>query len=131
MLFRSPSRTFVGTASAVVTRGARPVFADINLLTQNTTTEHIKNALTPNTKAVIVVHVGGTPCDMDPIIELAEKNKIHLIEDCAQAHGATYNQKQVGSFGVISTFSFCQDKIISTGGEGGMVLMDDEMMTEN
>lgn len=123
-----PSRTFVGTASAVVTRGARPVFTDINFLTQNTTAEYIKNALTPNTKAVILVHVGGTPCDMNRIMELAEKNKIHVIEDCAQAHGATYNQKQVGSFGVISTFSFCQDKIISTGGEGGMVLMDDDRL---
>lgn len=120
-----PSRTFVATASAVITRGAKPIFVDIDQLTQNVTANHIKAAFTKNTKAIIVVHVGGMPCDMDPILSFSREKNIPIIEDCAQAHGATYKGQQVGSFGAIGTYSFCQDKIISTGGEGGMVVMDD------
>ena len=117
-----PSRTFVATASAVVVQGGTPVFADIDPHSQNITAETIQKAVTAKTKAIIVVHVGGWPCAMQPIMDLAGKLGLYVIEDCAQAHGAEYKGKPVGSFGHINAFSFCQDKIISTGGEGGIVV---------
>ena len=116
-----PSRTFVATASAVVVQGGTPIFADIDHRSQNITAETIQKAVTAKTKAIIVVHVGGWPCAMDKIMDLAEKWGLFVIEDCAQAHGAEYRGKPVGSFGHINTFSFCQDKIITTGGEGGLL----------
>jgi dTDP-4-amino-4,6-dideoxygalactose transaminase len=119
-------RTFIASASAIVMVGAKPVFADIDPDSQNITAETIAEVLSPKTKAIIVVHLAGWPCDMDTIIELARKHNIRTIEDCAQAHGATYKGRKVGSLGDVATFSFCQDKIMSTGGEGGMVTTDSE-----
>jgi dTDP-4-amino-4,6-dideoxygalactose transaminase len=118
-------RTFIASASTVVTAGAIPVFADIDRETQNITAETITAVLTPRTKAVIPVHLGGMPCDMDPIMALAAENGLLVIEDCAQAHGATYKGRSVGTIGHIGAWSFCQDKIMTTGGEGGMVTTND------
>lgn len=120
-----PSHTFIATASVVVLCGATPVIADIDLQSNNLTVETIQAVLSPRTKAIIVVHLGGWPCDMDDIMAFARKHNLKVIEDCAQAHGARYKGKAVGSFGDISSFSFCQDKIITTGGEGGMVVTND------
>jgi len=120
------SRSFVASASCVLLCGARPVFADVDEDSQNLTAETIEAALTPRTKAVVVVHLAGWPCDMDAIMDLAKKRGLKVLEDCAQAHGAKYRGRLVGSFGDVAVFSFCQDKIMSAGGEGGMVLCDDE-----
>jgi dTDP-4-amino-4,6-dideoxygalactose transaminase len=120
------SRTFIASASCVVMRGARPVCVDVDRDTQNITAETIRKAITPRSKAIIAVHLAGWPCDMDPILQLAEDHGLSVIEDCAQAHGATYKGKQVGSLGHIAAFSFCQDKILTTGGEGGMLTTNDE-----
>jgi len=122
-----PSRTFIATASSVVMRGAKPVVVDIDPETQNIDPECIEAAITAKTRAIIVVHLGGWPCEMDAIVEIARRHNLRLIEDCAQAHGATYKGKPVGCFGDAAAFSFCQDKIITTGGEGGMLLLKDEM----
>jgi dTDP-4-amino-4,6-dideoxygalactose transaminase len=119
-----PPRTFIATASAAAMLGARPVFADIDPVSGNVTAETIAAVITPKTRAIIVVHAAGWPCDMDPIIELAREHGLRVIEDCAQAHGAKYKGRHVGTIGDVGAFSFCQDKIISTGGEGGMVVTD-------
>lgn len=119
------SRTFLASASCIVTAGAQPVFADVDLNSQCITAESISAVLTPNTKAIIVVHLAGMPAEMDPIMELAQKHNLYVIEDCAQAHGASYKGKRVGSIGHIAAWSFCQDKIMTTGGEGGMVTTND------
>lgn len=119
-------RTFLASASTVVTAGANPIFADVDLNSQNITAESIEKVLTPNTKAVIVVHLAGMPADMDPIMELANKRGFAVIEDCAQAHGAKYKGRSVGSIGHVGAWSFCQDKIMTTGGEGGMVTTNDK-----
>ncbi len=119
------SRTFIASASCAVLRGATPVLADVDPVSQNITADSIRAVLTPRAKAIIAVHLGGWPCDMDPILELARAHRLLVIEDCAQAHGATYKGRPVGSLGAAAAFSFCQDKIISTGGEGGMLLLDD------
>ncbi len=116
-----PSRTFIASASCAVMRGAVPVVADVDPVSQNLTAETVAAVLTPRTKAVVAVHLGGWPCDMDSIMELAREKGLFVIEDCAQAHGATYKGRPVGSFGDAAAFSFCQDKIMTTGGEGGMV----------
>lgn len=121
-------KTFLATASSIVMRGAKPVFADVDLVSQNITAESIEKVLTPNTKAIICVHLAGWPCEMDKIMKLAEKRGLYVIEDCAQAHGAEYKGKKVGSWGHINAFSFCQDKIMTTGGEGGMVTTNDELL---
>ncbi|MEW6614777.1 MAG: DegT/DnrJ/EryC1/StrS aminotransferase family protein [Thermodesulfobacteriota bacterium] len=119
-------RTFIASASCIVIRGARPVFADVDLNSGNINAETINAVLTPKTKAIICVHLAGWPCDMGPIMDLAKKKGLFVIEDCAQAHGAKYRGRPVGSFGHIACFSFCQDKILTTGGEGGMLLTNDE-----
>ena len=121
-------RTFLASASAVVTAGANPVFADVDLNSQNITADSIKAVLTPNTKAVIVVHLAGMPADMDPIMRLSAEHGFSVIEDCAQAHGARYKGRSVGSIGHVGAWSFCQDKIMTTGGEGGMVTTNDERL---
>ena len=115
------SRTFIASASAIVMRGATPVMADVDPVSQNITAETIAAAMTPKTRAIIAVHLAGWPCDMDPINKLAREHGLAVIEDCAQAHGATYKGRPVGSLGDVAAFSFCQDKIITTGGEGGML----------
>lgn len=122
------AKTFVASASCVVMRGARPIIADVGLDSQNITPETIEAAMTPNTKAIIAVHMAGWPCDMDAIMALAEKHNLYVIEDCAQAHGALYKGKPVGSLGHVAAFSFCQDKIMTTGGEGGMLTTNDEAL---
>ncbi|GAA4333676.1 DegT/DnrJ/EryC1/StrS aminotransferase family protein [Pigmentiphaga soli] len=114
-------RTFLASASSIVTAGARPIFADVDLNSQNITADTIRPVLTPNTRAIICVHLAGWPCDMDPIMALAKERDLFVIEDCAQAHGAKYKGRPVGSIGHIGAWSFCQDKIMTTGGEGGMV----------
>jgi dTDP-4-amino-4,6-dideoxygalactose transaminase len=114
-------RTFLASASSIVTAGATPVFADVDLNSQAITVATIKAVLTPKTKAVIVVHLAGMPAEMDAIMALSEKRGFYVIEDCAQAHGAQYKGRSVGSIGHIGAWSFCQDKIMTTGGEGGMV----------
>jgi dTDP-4-amino-4,6-dideoxygalactose transaminase len=119
-------RTFLASVSTVVTAGATPVFADVDLNSQNITAESIMSVLTPRTKAVIVVHLAGMPADMDPIMALAKQYNFAVIEDCAQAHGAKYKGRSVGTIGHIGAWSFCQDKIMTTGGEGGMVTTNDK-----
>lgn len=118
-------RTFLASASSIVSVGANPVFADLDAESANITAETIKRVLTPRTKAIICVHLAGWPCDMDPIMALADEHGLYVIEDCAQAHGAKYKGKPVGGIGHIGAWSFCQDKIMSTGGEGGMVTTND------
>lgn len=120
------SRTFLASASSIVTAGANPIFADVELDSQNISAETIQAVLTPNTKAIICVHLAGWMCDMDPIMQLAQEKGLYVIEDCAQAHGAKYKGKSAGSIGHIAAWSFCQDKIMTTGGEGGMVTTNDE-----
>ena len=113
-------RSFVISASCVLNLGLNPVFADVDE-NGNLSVNGIKKVYNINVKAVIVVHLNGLSCDLDPISKFVKQKKIFLIEDCAQSHGAVYKGKKVGSFGHISTWSFCKDKIISTGGEGGMI----------
>ncbi|SAI73888.1 exopolysaccharide biosynthesis aminotransferase [Bordetella ansorpii] len=119
-------RTFLASVSSIVNAGARPVFADVDLESQNITAQSIEAALTPRTRAVLCVHLAGWPCDMDPIMALARRHDLYVIEDCAQAHGARYRGRSVGALGHIAAWSFCQDKIMTTGGEGGMVTTDNE-----
>ncbi len=123
-------RTFIASASCVVAVGARPVFADVDNVSQNITAESVRAVLTPATKVIIVVHLAGWPCEMDEIMELAREHSLKVVEDCAQAHGATYKGRPVGSIGDIGVFSFCQDKIITTAGEGGIVTLDSDKMYE-
>ncbi|MEZ9198473.1 DegT/DnrJ/EryC1/StrS family aminotransferase [Shewanella sp. 10N.286.54.B9] len=122
------SRTFLASASSIVTSGADPVFADVDLNSQNITAESIAAVLTPKTKAVIVVHLAGMPAEMDAIMALSKEHGFYVIEDCAQAHGARYKGRSVGSIGHIGAWSFCQDKIMTTGGEGGMVTTNDKAL---
>lgn len=122
------SRTFLASASSIVTAGANPIFADVELDSQNISARTIEAVLTPNTKAIICVHLAGWMCDMDPIMQLAAERGLYVIEDCAQAHGAQYKGKPAGSIGHIGAWSFCQDKIMTTGGEGGMVTTNDEAL---
>lgn len=119
------SRSYVASASCVLLLGAKPIFADIDYESGNISVESVAELITSKTKAIIPVHVGGWPCDMQSIMALAQKFNLKVIEDCAQAHGAAIEGKQVGAWGHAAIFSFCQDKIISTGGEGGMLLLDD------
>lgn len=121
-------RTFIASVSCVVNAGATPVFADVEPDSGNISAATIAAVLTPRTKAVICVHLAGWPCDMDPIVALSAQHGFKVIEDCAQAHGARYRGRNVGSIGHIGAWSFCQDKIITTGGEGGMVTTDDEAL---
>lgn len=122
------SRTFLASVSSIVNAGAVPVFADVDLDSQNITPESIQRVLTARTRAIICVHLAGWPCDMDPIMALAKSHDLKVIEDCAQAHGALYKGRPVGSIGHIGAWSFCQDKIMTTGGEGGMVTTNDRQM---
>lgn len=123
-----PPKTFIATASAVVMCGAVPVFADVDADSQCIAAAQVAAHVTARTRAVIVVHLGGWPCDMAAIQAVTRRHGLALIEDCAQAHGAMYQGQKVGSFGDLAAFSFCQDKIMSTGGEGGMLLTSDEAL---
>ncbi|MCW8889587.1 MAG: DegT/DnrJ/EryC1/StrS aminotransferase family protein [Sedimenticola sp.] len=124
-------RTFIASISCVVNAGATPVFADVDRDYGNITVDTISTVLTDRTKAIICVHLAGWPCDMDPIMELAERRGLFVIEDCAQAHGARYKGRSVGSIGHVGAWSFCQDKIMTTGGEGGMVTTNDEILWQD
>ena len=118
-------RTFLASVSCVVSVGATPVFADVDRDSQVLTAATIERALTPRTRAVVCVHLGGWPCEMRSIVSLARSRNLRIVEDCAQAHGARLDGRMVGSFGDVGAWSFCQDKIMTTGGEGGMVTTDD------
>jgi dTDP-4-amino-4,6-dideoxygalactose transaminase len=122
------TRTFLASASSIVSVGATPVFADVDHDSQNITAETVAKVLSPRTRAIICVHLAGWPCDMDPIMALAREHDLFVIEDCAQAHGARYKGRSVGSIGHVGAWSFCQDKIMTTGGEGGMVTCNDEAL---
>ena len=119
-------RTFVASASCAAMCGAKPVVADVDLNTQNITAESVEKCISPRTRAIVAVHHAGVPCDMDSITALAKSRNIFVVEDCAQAHGAVYKGRPVGSIGDIAAWSFCQDKIITTGGEGGAVSTNSE-----
>ena len=119
-------RTFIASVSCGINAGATPVFADVDPNSGNISAQTISAVISPKTKAVICVHLAGWPCDMDPIMSLAEEHGFAVIEDCAQAHGARYKGRSVGSIGHIGAWSFCQDKIMTTGGEGGMVTTNSE-----
>ena len=121
-------RTFMASVSCVVNAGAVPVFAEVCADSGNITAQSIAAVLTPRTKAIICVHLAGWPCDMDPIMALARQHGLKVIEDCAQAHGARYKGRSVGGIGHVGAWSFCQDKIMTTGGEGGMVTTNDEAL---
>lgn len=123
-------RSFIASASSAALIGATPVFADVDPESQNITADTIRLHITDRTRAIIAVHLAGWPCNMPPIMALAKENGIRVIEDCAQAHGAELAGQPVGSFADVSAFSFCQDKIISTGGEGGMLLTDSPALWE-
>lgn len=125
-----PARTFIASASCAAVRGAVPVIADVDPVSQNLTADAVLAGLTLRTRAIVAVHLAGWPCDMDPIMALARERGIKVIEDCAQAHGATYKGRPVGSLGDCAAFSFCQDKIMTTGGEGGMLVMNDRALWE-
>ena len=122
------SRTFIASVSAIVNIGATPIFSDVDLDSQNITLQSIRNQITKKTKAILCVHLAGWPCDMDEMMGIANEFDLYVIEDCAQAHGAKYKGKSVGSIGHIGCWSFCQDKIMTTGGEGGMVTTNDESL---
>jgi dTDP-4-amino-4,6-dideoxygalactose transaminase len=125
-----PSKTFIASASCVVRVGATPVVADIDPDSQNITAASIAKVLTARTKAVIAVHLAGWPCEMDEILALAKERALSVVEDCAQSVGARYKGRATGSMGDIGAFSFCQDKIITTGGEGGMLVTDSRELWE-
>jgi dTDP-4-amino-4,6-dideoxygalactose transaminase len=122
------SRTFIASVSSIVNSGAIPIFADVDLDSQNIKPETIRSVVTEKTKAIVCVHLAGWPCDMTEILDIANEYDLYVIEDCAQAHGAKYKGKSVGSIGHIGCWSFCQDKIMTTGGEGGMVTTNDESL---
>lgn len=121
-------RTFIASISCVVNAGAVPVFADVDENSGLITAETIADVLTDNTRAIIPVHLAGWPCEMDSILQLAAERNLKVVEDCAQAHGALYRGRSVGSIGDVGAWSFCQDKIMTTGGEGGMVTCGDESL---
>lgn len=125
-----PARSFMASASCVAAVGATPVFADVDAECQGLTAATIADKLTERTRAIIVVHLAGWPCPMDGIMALAQLHQLKVIEDCAQAHGASLDGREAGSFGDAAAFSFCTDKIISTGGEGGLLLLDDDTAWE-
>jgi hypothetical protein len=119
-------RSFFATVTSILAVGARPVFADIDRDSGNVTSRTVEAALTPRTRAIVAVHLGGWPCDMPGLRELADRRDLLLVEDCAQAHGAMIDGRMAGAWGDAAAFSFCQDKIMTTGGEGGMLLLHDE-----
>ena len=122
------SRTFIASVSSIVNAGAKPVFADVSLDSQNITSDYVRSVLSPKTKAIVCVHLAGWPCEMDGMMALADEFDLYVVEDCAQAHGARYKSNPVGSIGHIAAWSFCQDKIMTTGGEGGMVTTNDRQL---
>ena len=125
-----PSRTFLATASCVAMRGAVPVFADVERDSGNISAATVRPLIAERTRAVIPVHLAGWPCEMDSLLALAREHRLAIVEDCAQSHGARYKGRITGSFADVGCFSFCQDKSMSTGGEGGMLVTDDRALWE-
>lgn len=125
------ARTFIASASCAAVLGARPVAVDVDRESQNLTVDTIRQKISSRSKAIVAVHLAGWPCDMDAILELAREHGIAVVEDCAQAHGATYKGRPVGSIGDVGAFSFCQDKIMTTSGEGGMLTTNDGRLWRN
>jgi dTDP-4-amino-4,6-dideoxygalactose transaminase len=123
-------RSFVASAFSIVNAGGIPVFADVDPDSQNITPETAARVLTPRTRAILCVHLAGWPCDMDGFRDLAHARNLALVEDCAQAHGASYRGVSVGNIGDIAAWSFCQDKIMTTGGEGGMITTNSKGLWE-
>ena len=123
-----PAAGFISTAAAVISAGARPVFADVSLETQNICHKSVQMCLSSKTRAVICVHLSGIPCEIELLKKVISDKNIYLIEDCSQAHGALYKKQKIGSFGHAATWSFCTDKIITTGGEGGMICTNDNFL---
>ena len=122
------ARTYIASVTSIVNAKAIPIFVDVDLNSQNITPESIRSKITNKTKAIVCVHLAGWPCEMDGIMDLAKEFNLFVIEDCSQAHGAMYKGKSVGSIGNIGCWSFCQDKIMTTGGEGGMVTTNDKSL---
>ena len=114
-------RSYISSVTSVLNNNLKPVFVDIDLNSQNIESEHIEKKITKNTKAILLVHLGGMPCNIHKIISLAKKHKLKIIEDCSQAHGAKINNRYVGSFGDLAVWSLCNDKILNTIGEGGVI----------
>ncbi len=119
------SRTYIASASSCAVHGAIPVFADIDRDSQNISVNTIRAVFTPRVKAIVCVHLGGRACEMDEIMDFAAEHGLKVIEDCAQCPGGQYKGRMLGSIGHMAAFSFCQDKIMTTGGEGGMVTTND------
>jgi len=124
-----PSFTIISCAAAIVRTGAIPVLVDCDQDTWNMDVAQVEARITPRTKAIMVVHIFGLPVDMDPLLALADKHGLKIIEDAAEMHGQTYRNKPCGSFGDISTFSFYPNKHITTG-EGGMIVTDDPVLAD-
>jgi len=122
------ARTYIASVTSIINAGATPIFADVDLNSQNIVSETIQSVITKKTKAIVCVHLAGWPCEMDEIMNLAKKLNLYVIEDCSQAHGARYKGKPVGSIGDIGCWSFCQDKIMTTGGEGGMITTNNKSL---
>lgn len=125
-----PAFTMISTVFAIVYTGARPILVDAEPETWNIDPARIEQKITDKTRAILPVHIYGHPCDMDPIMEIATKHNLYLIEDAAEAHGAQYKGRKVGSFGHVNCFSFYANKIVTTG-EGGMVITSDEKIAES
>jgi dTDP-4-amino-4,6-dideoxygalactose transaminase len=123
-------RSFMASVSCAVVRGMTPRFADVDPDSQNLSVDKVREAITPRTRAIILVHLAGWPCDMDSFLQLGREKGIRIVEDCAQAHGAEYLGRPVGSMGDVGAFSFCQDKIMTTGGEGGLIVTNDAALWE-
>jgi dTDP-4-amino-4,6-dideoxygalactose transaminase len=121
-----PSYSFIASSFCILQAGAIPVFADVKKEDHTIDPKSIESKITERTRAIVVVHLYGCPCDMDEIMAIAKKHNLFVVEDCAQAHGALYKGKKVGTIGHAGAFSFCQSKTFTTGGEGGAVLTDDE-----
>jgi dTDP-4-amino-4,6-dideoxygalactose transaminase len=124
-------RSFIASVSSVINAGATPVFADVDWASGNLSAETIEKVITNRTRAIVCVHLAGWPCEMDGILELALLHGLSVIEDCAQAHGGRYKGKSVGGLGHVGAWSFCQDKIMTTGGEGGMVTTSDGTLVKH
>jgi dTDP-4-amino-4,6-dideoxygalactose transaminase len=122
------ARTYIASVTSIVNAKAIPIFVDVDLNSQNITPESIRSKITNKTKAIVCVHLAGWPCEMEGIMDLANEFNLFVIEDCSQAHGAMYKGKSVGSIGNIGCWSFCQDKIMTTGGEGGMVTTNEKSL---
>lgn len=121
-------RSFVASASCVMLAGGVPIFADVDRDSQNITPATIAPLIGPRTRGILAVHHAGWPCEMAGILDLASAHDLWVIEDCAQAHGAEIDGQHVGGFGTFGSFSFCQDKIMTTGGEGGLLVTNDETL---